>query len=113
VGEFRRAGFQAAIDAAVLVHPVTLAYLDGRGTCTTAPAFVGEMTVVESIRAVVRMSALTAQVHWLDPIPALAGLGPAAADRRRLAAQAERAVAQDLAQPVVRRTTAWRGDAVA
>ncbi|MBM9466583.1 lysophospholipid acyltransferase family protein [Nakamurella leprariae] len=113
VGEFRRAGFQAAIDAAVLVHPVTLAYRDGTGTPTTAPAFVGDMTVVESIRAVVRMSALTVQVHWLDPIPALAGSGRAATDRRRLAAQAERAVAHDLGQPVVRRDSAWRGDAVA
>ncbi|WP_154674351.1 lysophospholipid acyltransferase family protein [Nakamurella lactea] len=103
VGEFYRCVFQAAIDAAVVVAPVTLRYLDIDGQPTPVPAFLGDETLIESLRRVLAVRGLVVQVHWLPPIPAVAGTGHRAVDRKRLASAAERAVARALTVPVVRR----------
>ncbi|MFN7835372.1 MAG: lysophospholipid acyltransferase family protein [Burkholderiaceae bacterium] len=41
---------QSACDAQVPVYPVALCYTDAAGRFTTAPAFVGEQTLLENIR---------------------------------------------------------------
>ncbi|WP_206077800.1 lysophospholipid acyltransferase family protein [Prauserella endophytica] len=83
-GPFRRAVFQAALDAGAPVRPVTLTYLQG-GEPSTVAAFVGDDTLARSIGRVVKASELTLRVR---AHPALAPEG----DRRELAARARRAV---------------------
>ncbi|GGL02371.1 hypothetical protein GCM10010094_74030 [Streptomyces flaveus] len=85
-GQFRRAVFQAALDAAVPVQPVRLHYrLDG-GAATTAPAFVGSDSLLASVWRVVSARGLVAEVR-VQPV-----LAPGSApDRRALARAAETA----------------------
>ncbi|MFC5947652.1 lysophospholipid acyltransferase family protein [Pseudonocardia lutea] len=84
-GPFRRAPFQAALDAGRPVRPVRidLALPDGRPT--TAGAFVGDETLWDSLLRVLRLERLDCTLTLL---PALVPEG----DRRALAARAERAV---------------------
>jgi len=93
--------FQAAIDAGVVVSPVTIGYFDHRQQSSVLPAFVGGETLATSVRRVVGMSGLTARVSWLRPIPAIAGTGRDAVDRARVARLPENAVAVDLGIPVL------------
>ncbi|WP_164479123.1 lysophospholipid acyltransferase family protein [Nakamurella antarctica] len=107
VDEFYRSAFQAAIDAAVVVQPVALQYRQGHQS-TTAAAFVGEMNVMASVRRVLTCRQLTVTVNWLPAIPAIAGTGVAAVDRRRLCELAFNAVARALNQDVIYRQQAHR-----
>ncbi|MEU9110488.1 lysophospholipid acyltransferase family protein [Streptomyces sp. NPDC048483] len=84
-GTFRRATFQAALDAGAPVRPVTVDYAQG-GHAGTVAAFCGEDTFIASLRRILTARALTVRV---TAHPALAGEGR---DRRELAALAERAV---------------------
>ena len=86
-GRFRPAMFQAAIDGGVPVLPVALRFRMADGTRTTAPAFIGDETIVDSVRRVAALRGLVFEVHVLDE------LAPGrAANRRELAALAEAAV---------------------
>lgn len=85
-GRFRRAVFQAAIDAGVPVQPVRIAYrLDG-GAASTAPAFVGEDTLFSSLWRVVRARCIVADLRVLPE------LDTRSADRRQLAQAAQTAL---------------------
>ncbi|MEU6083500.1 lysophospholipid acyltransferase family protein [Streptomyces sp. NPDC047108] len=90
-GRFRHAVFQAALDAGAPVRPVRIRYrLRGPAGTRTAPAaaFVGEDTLLASLRRVVAARGLVAEVTLLPPLP------PAARqDRRTLARAAHAAVA--------------------
>ncbi|MET9154905.1 lysophospholipid acyltransferase family protein [Streptomyces griseoflavus] len=68
-GEFRRAVFQAALDAGVPVQPVRIRYRDGRGGPATAPAFVGDDTLLASLWRVASARGLTAEIEVEEPIP--------------------------------------------
>ncbi|WP_369393769.1 lysophospholipid acyltransferase family protein [Streptomyces sp. CG1] len=83
-GHFRRAVFQAALDAGVPVQPVRLRYMQGGGTASTAAAFVGEDTLLASLWRVARTRDLIAEVE-IRPLIA-PGTHP---DRRALAAAAQ------------------------
>jgi 1-acyl-sn-glycerol-3-phosphate acyltransferase len=83
-GTFRRAVFQAALDAGVPVQPVHLSYRLAAGTASTAPAFVGEDTLLASVWRVVSARGLVAEVEVREVIPA--GSHP---DRRSLARAAQ------------------------
>ncbi|MES5817804.1 lysophospholipid acyltransferase family protein [Streptomyces sp. RG80] len=83
-GTFRRAVFQAALDADVPVQPVRLGYRCDGGTASTAPAFVGEDTLLASVWRVVSARGLVAEVEVQDVIPP--GSHP---DRRTLARAAQ------------------------
>lgn len=86
-GRFRPAMFQAAIDGGVPVLPVALRYRLRDGTQTTAPSFIGDETIVDSVRRVAALRGLVLAVHVLDE------LAPGrAADRHELAELAEAAV---------------------
>lgn len=97
---FRRAAFQAALDAAVPVRPVALAYRDRSGRPTSAVAFVGDQTLLASVVAMLRGGPIVAEVRWAAP---LVGSGPdrSAAARTRTAATAQQAVADLLGQPIL------------
>jgi 1-acyl-sn-glycerol-3-phosphate acyltransferase len=83
-GTFRRAVFQAALDAGVPVQPVRIRYRLTGGTTTTAPAFVGDDTLLASLWRVTTARGLVAEVEVRAPIPP--GTHP---DRRSLAHSAQ------------------------
>ncbi|MFE0798678.1 lysophospholipid acyltransferase family protein [Streptomyces sp. NPDC058812] len=83
-GPFRRAVFQAALDAGVPVQPVRIRYRAGERTVSTAPAFVGEDTLLASLWRVASARGLTAEVE-VRPV-----IGPGGhVDRRSLAHAAQ------------------------
>ncbi|MFD3326730.1 lysophospholipid acyltransferase family protein [Streptomyces sp. NPDC058701] len=87
-GPFRRAAFQAALDARVPVQPLHLAYLRGDGAPAGEPAFVGDDPLTASLWRIARARGVRAEVRLLPRIP------PGRyADRRDLAAAAQAAVA--------------------
>jgi 1-acyl-sn-glycerol-3-phosphate acyltransferase len=87
-GRFRPAVFQAALDAGVPVRPVVIRYRLAGGEPTTAPAFVGDDTLLASLRRVVATRGLIAEVTVDQEIPV-----GAYADRRALARAVRRAPA--------------------
>ncbi|MBK3575061.1 1-acyl-sn-glycerol-3-phosphate acyltransferase [Streptomyces sp. MBT65] len=86
-GHFRRAVFQAALDAGVPVQPVGLHYLTDGGTASTAPAFVGSDSLLTSVWRVVSARGLIAEVEVGETIAP--GSHP---DRRSLAHAAQAGV---------------------
>jgi 1-acyl-sn-glycerol-3-phosphate acyltransferase len=100
-GPFRRAVFQAAIDAAAPVRPVAVVMRLPSGERATAAAFIGEQTLWESLLRVLRLPAVDCE---LTILPAL----PPSADRRELARQAGDAIAEvtGVRHPAVRRRRA-------
>ena len=84
-GAFRRAPFQAAIDAGVPVRPVSLALRTPDGRPTTAASFVGDQTLGDSLSRVLRMPAVVCAVAVGDVIES-------SGDRRSLARRASAAV---------------------
>ncbi|MET9824180.1 lysophospholipid acyltransferase family protein [Streptomyces sp. NPDC006349] len=85
-GPFRRAVFQAALDAGAPVQPVRIRYRAGQRAVSTAPAFVGADTLPASLWRVASARGLTAEVEVRPVVRA----GPHR-DRRALAGAAERA----------------------
>ncbi|MFF8102192.1 lysophospholipid acyltransferase family protein [Streptomyces sp. NPDC016640] len=83
-GHFRRAVFQAALDAGAAVQPVRIRYRHGNGHPATAPAFVGDDTLLASLWRVACARGVIAEVEVCAPIPP--GRHP---DRRALAHAAE------------------------
>ncbi|MFE9095829.1 lysophospholipid acyltransferase family protein [Streptomyces sp. NPDC007264] len=86
-GRFRRAAFQAALDADVPVQPVRLRYRCDAGPASTAPAFVGSDSLLTSLWRVVSARRLVAEVRVMPVLAPDAGT-----DRRALARAAERSV---------------------
>ena len=87
-GQFRRAGFQAALDAGVPVRPVAQRLRMPDGAPTTVAAFIGEDTLLDSLRRVARLPQLVLEVEVLPLL-----LAKADTDRRELARRAELAIA--------------------
>lgn len=85
-GPFKPAVFQAAIDGGVPVRPLALHYRVS-GRTTAWPAFVGDETLVDSLRRVLRMRGLVVEVRVHNEIAP-----GSTADRRELASLAENAV---------------------
>ncbi len=84
---FHAALLQGAVDAGVRVLPLALRYLDGHGQASTAAAYCGDTTLLQSLWRIAAAPGL--QVH-LDRLPPLDGAG---AERRILAAAAQQAIA--------------------
>ncbi|MEV6179228.1 lysophospholipid acyltransferase family protein [Streptomyces sp. NPDC052015] len=82
-GRFRRAVFQAALDARVPVQPVRIRYRCEGGAVSTTPAFVGDDPLLASLWRVATARGLVAEVEVL-PLIAPDRHG----DRRALAAAA-------------------------
>jgi 1-acyl-sn-glycerol-3-phosphate acyltransferase len=77
--------FQAAVSASCPVQPICLMYEDASGAQSVAPAYIDDMTLAESLNAMLRGGPLTAHLYVCDP------LAPGA-DRRLLASEAQAAV---------------------
>ncbi|MET7935579.1 lysophospholipid acyltransferase family protein [Streptomyces sp. NPDC005322] len=86
-GSFRRATFQAALDAGAPIRPVTLDYVQ-HGVPTTVAAFVGEDDFGTSLRRVISARGLTVRVTAHPPLLPMAGVD----DRRTVAARAQATV---------------------
>lgn len=83
-GHFRRAVFQAALDAGAPVQPVRIRYRTADGAESTAPAFVGDDSLLASVWRVVTARRLVAEVEVLPVVDS--GKYP---DRRALARAAQ------------------------
>jgi 1-acyl-sn-glycerol-3-phosphate acyltransferase len=83
--------FQAAVSAGCRVQPICLLYEDAHGRQSTAPAYIGDMSLAASVDAVLRGGPLTAHLYVGEAIEAIE-------DRRALAAKAREAVAAGLAE---------------
>jgi 1-acyl-sn-glycerol-3-phosphate acyltransferase len=83
--------FQAAVSAAAHVQPLCIMYEDAQGRQSTAPAYIDDLSLAESLNLLLRGGPLTAHVYVGEP------LAPGA-DRRELAAQAQEVIAAALRQ---------------
>ncbi|MFE1238830.1 lysophospholipid acyltransferase family protein [Streptomyces tendae] len=89
-GPFRRAVFQAALDAGVPVQPVRIHYRAAERSVSTTPAFVGADTLLASLWRVASARGLVAEVTVRPVVP------PGRhRDRRSLARATEEAVHGD------------------
>ncbi|WP_395725127.1 lysophospholipid acyltransferase family protein [Nakamurella sp.] len=84
-GAFHRAGFQAAVDAAAPVQPVSIDYADRRGRPTGSTAFVGDDTLLASTWRVLRAGPVLVRVRWHTPAAATEDGGHRAHHRARAA----------------------------
>lgn len=89
---FHAALFQSAIDAATPVIPLALRYADGHGNPSRAPAYDGEITMWQCLRAIARAGGLTADLRVLEAIETRK------TGRRELSAHCHAAIAWHLAQ---------------
>lgn len=98
-GGFRPAFFQAVVDSGARVVPLTLSFRAG-GQPTTKPAFIGDDTLVDSMRRVLALRGLTIGLTFGTAVHP----GPAAS-RRTLARITGRAVGCVPLEPVWRLAT--------
>lgn len=83
--------FQAAVSAAAPVQPLCIMYEDAQGRQSTAPAYIDDVSLADSLNRLLRGAPLTAHVYVGE------ALAPGA-DRRALAAQAREAIGAALRQ---------------
>jgi 1-acyl-sn-glycerol-3-phosphate acyltransferase len=77
--------FQAAVSAASPVQPICLMYEDAQGRQSTAPAYIDDLSLGESLDALLRGGPLTAHVYVGEALAA-------GADRRALARDAQASI---------------------
>ena len=82
--------FEAAIEAEVPVQPYAIRYVDAGGSLHDAADFVGEMSFVQSVIAIMNSGGMTAELIRLPSIPTTG------AHRRELAKTAHDAIASVL-----------------
>ena len=90
VGHFHSALIQPAIDAGIRLCPIALRYQGQDGEPEIAAAFIGDMTLVQSIWQILRCPQHNALLVFTPALPA------ANANRRELARAAQEAIAQEL-----------------
>jgi 1-acyl-sn-glycerol-3-phosphate acyltransferase len=83
---FYPAMFQAAVLSGAPVQPVAIRYRAADGTATRAAAYVGDMTVLDSLTRLLREPRLTAELIFCAP------LDSAGQNRKQLAAAARDAI---------------------
>ena len=86
--------FESAIVSQALVYPLSIRYLlKTTGERSDAPAFVGDMGLLESMSNVIKAHSLVAQITILTPFPRAQMQG---ADRRQLAVYCQESIAKTL-----------------
>jgi len=86
---FYPALFQAAIEAGATTQPIAIRYHQDDGRPNTAPAYTEQISLMQSIRAVLREPVLRAEITFCEPLPAHL-------TRRELADRARRSIAEAL-----------------
>lgn len=87
---FHAALLQPAIDARALVLPVALRFVDGEGTQTDAPVYVGEMSLAESVWRIVSTPSMAVELRFAACVNADGH------HRRELAQRVHGAIAREL-----------------
>jgi 1-acyl-sn-glycerol-3-phosphate acyltransferase len=90
LGRFYPALFQAAVETGAAMQPVAIRYRDAEGLPTAAPAFLGDMTIVDSLRRILAERAIVVELTFCRPLAATGR------SRRELAAAAHAAIAAAL-----------------
>lgn len=101
---FHAALLQPALDAAAVVQPLALRYVDAAGEQTTVPAYVGEQSLMESMWAIASARRLGVELLFSPGIPA------AGRHRRELARECENAIAGRLGVAPPHRPPGTPGD---
>ncbi|PMS15882.1 1-acyl-sn-glycerol-3-phosphate acyltransferase [Trinickia dabaoshanensis] len=83
--------FQAAVSAQCLVQPICLLYEDREGRQSTVPAYIDELSLGQSVDAVLRGGPFTAHLYVGEAIEPMS-------DRRALSAKAREAVGAGLGE---------------
>jgi 1-acyl-sn-glycerol-3-phosphate acyltransferase len=91
VRHFYPAMFQAAVLSGARVQPVAIRYRDADGAPTEAAAYVGDMSLLESLRLLLRQRRLHAELVFCAP------LDPTDRSRKQLAVEARAAILTALA----------------
>ena len=91
---FHASLLQPAVDECALVYPVALRYLDESGNINVNASYVGDTTLMESMRMIFAEKAIHAELIFL---PAIDATGKT---RRELAAQTRSAIAAALNLPI-------------
>jgi 1-acyl-sn-glycerol-3-phosphate acyltransferase len=90
---FKTGLLQAAVNTECMVWPVAIHYPGPQGTTNTAVAYYGEITLLESLLAVLSQREVIVELRFAEPIPALGQ------ERRHLSHQARHAIASLLHLP--------------
>ena len=96
LGRFHPAFFQAALNAQVPLRPVGIRYTTADGEQSLAASFIGDMTFLDSLLAILRERPLIAELRAGDV------LTHERATRRALAASAQACIGRELGIPVDR-----------
>jgi len=94
LGRFHASLLQPAVDEGAMVYPVALRYLDEAGNINVDASYVGETTLIESMKMIFGRRTIRAELIFLPPIDAMGKT------RRELAAQSQSAIAAALNVPV-------------
>jgi 1-acyl-sn-glycerol-3-phosphate acyltransferase len=83
---FHSALFQSSIDADTCIAPIAVCYTTSNGERATAPIYIGETSLWQSLRAIVRADGITANLSFLPTID------PDGMDRRQIAEDSRRMI---------------------
>jgi len=100
---FHASLLQPAVDERAMVYPVALRYLDASGNINLNASYVGDTTLLESMRMIFAEKTIRAELIFLPAIDA------AGKSRRELAALTQSAIAGALNLPVSGRTPGLSG----
>ncbi len=101
---FHASLLQPAVDERALVFPVAVRYLDEAGNVNKEASYVGDTSLLESMRMIFRQRTIHAELHFL---PAIDATGKT---RRELTALTQSAIAADLNLPVSDKKPGTSGD---
>jgi 1-acyl-sn-glycerol-3-phosphate acyltransferase len=87
---FHSALFQAPIDAGTAIAPIIVRYTGSDGQRSAAPVYIGDTSLWQCLRAIVRADGLIVHLSFLT------GIDPDGMDRRRIAEQIRRRIADSL-----------------
>lgn len=90
---FYPAMFQAAIEARAMVQPVAIRYRAADGRPTDAAAFIGDMSIADSLRRILPQRRLLVELTFCAPLYSRGG------SRKELARRARRSIADALQLP--------------
>ena len=103
LARFHASLLQPAVDGCAMVYPVALRYLDESGNINVNASYVGETSLIESMRMIFAEKAIRAELIFLPPIDATGK------SRKELAAQTHSAIAAALNLPVSGKTPGISG----
>jgi 1-acyl-sn-glycerol-3-phosphate acyltransferase len=87
---FHSALFQAPIDAGTAIAPIMVRYTGSDGQRSAAPVYIGDTSLWQCLRAIVRADGLIVHLSFLP------GIDTDGIDRRRIAEQIRRRIADSL-----------------